>query len=123
MLTLRIDDVYDILVVECEGQLVGGEADSELREKVISHPRVRAVVLDLSSVYAIGDGGLALLTFLQLWASERDIRFTIFNPRVSVRYMLETASSKSAFEIATLDEVMALTASPASNIPYLEQAA
>jgi len=123
MLTLRIDDVYDILVVECEGQLVGGEADSELREKVISHQRVRAVVLDLSSVYAIGDGGLALLTFLQLWASERDIRFTIFNPRVSVRYMLETASSKSAFEIATLDEVMALTASPASNIPYLEQAA
>jgi anti-anti-sigma regulatory factor len=123
MLTLRIDDVYDILVVECEGQLVGGEADSELREKVISHQRVRAVVLDLSSVYAIGDGGLALLTFLQRWASERDIRFTIFNPRVSVRYMLETASSKSAFEIATLDEVMALTASPASNIPYLEQAA
>ena len=55
MLTLRIDDVYDILVVECEGQLVGGEADSELREKVISHQRVRAVVLDLSSVYAIGD--------------------------------------------------------------------
>jgi len=123
MLTLRIDDVYDILVVECEGQLVGGEADSELREKVISHQGVRAVVLDLSSVYAIGDGGLALLTFLQRWASERDIRFTIFNPRVSVRYMLETASSKSAFEIATLDEVMALTASPASNIPYLEQAA
>ena len=123
MLTLRIDDVYNILVVECEGQLVGGEADSELREKVISHQRVRAVVLDLSSVYAIGDGGLALLTFLQRWASERDIRFTIFNPRVSVRYMLETASSKSAFEIATLDEVMALTASPASNIPYLEQAA
>jgi len=123
MLTLRIDDVYNILVVECEGQLVGGEADSELREKVISHQGVRAVVLDLSSVYAIGDGGLALLTFLQRWASERDIRFTIFNPRVSVRYMLETASSKSAFEIATLDEVMALTASPASNIPYLEQAA
>jgi len=123
MLTLRIDDVYNILVVECEGQLVGGEADSELREKVISHQRVRAVVLDLSSVYAIGDGGLALLTFLQRWASERDIRFTIFNSRVSVRYMLETASSKSAFEIATLDEVMALTASPASNIPYLEQAA
>ena len=123
MLTLRIDDVYDILVVECEGQLVGGEADSELREKVISHQRVRAVVLDLSSVYAIGDGGLALLTFLQRWASERDIRFTIFNPRVSVRYMLETASSKSAFEIASLDEVMALTAPPVSNIPYFEQAA
>ena len=123
MLTLRIDDVYDILVVECEGQLVGGEADSELREKVISHQRVRAVVLDLSSVYAIGDGGLALLTFLQRWASERDIRFTIFNPRISVRYKLEAAGSTSAFEIATLDEVMALTASPASNIPYLEQAA
>jgi anti-anti-sigma regulatory factor len=123
MLTLRIDDVYDILVVECEGQLDGGEADSELRSKVISHEGVRAVVLDLSSVYAIGEGGLALLAFLQQWASERDIRFTMFNPRVSVRYKLEAASSKSAFEIATLDEVMALTAPPASNIPYFEQAA
>ena len=123
MLTLRIDDVYGILVVECEGQLDGGEADSALRSKVISHEEARAVVLDLSSVYAIGDGGLALLTFLHRWASDRDIRFTIFNPRVSVRYKLEAASSKSAFEIATLDEVMALTAPPASNIPYLEQAA
>ena len=123
MLTLRIDDVYDILVVECEGQLDGGEAGSELRSNVILHEGVRAVVLDLSRVYAISDGGLALLAFLQRWASDRDIRFTIFNPRVSVRYKLETAASTSAFEIATLDEVMALTAPPASSVPYLEQAA
>jgi anti-anti-sigma regulatory factor len=110
MLTLRTDDVYDIFVAECEGQLDGGEA--ELRREVMSHQGARAIVLDLSSVYAVGEEGVALLSRLQRWARRRGIRFTIFNPRTSVRHKLETASTVPAFEIATLDEVMALTGAP-----------
>ena len=115
--------MYDILVIECEGLLEGGEPGTDLRAEVVSHYDASAIVLDLSRVYAIGDGGTTLLIMLQRWARERDIRFKIFNPTISVLYRLQTASSMSPFEIATLDEIMALTAVPRPDMHYFQHAA
>ena len=108
MLSMHIDNINnDLAVVECEGRIVGSEA-FRLREAVTSQREARIVVLDLSEVYALGGGGLGMLVYLQQWTRDHGIQFKLFNPSTSVRERLEHASSMSAFDIATLHEMMAL---------------
>jgi len=110
MLSVHIDKVGDMAVVECEGRIVQSDAAFGLRNAVMSQTDARIVVVDFSEVDAIGGGGLGMLVFLQRWAYDHDIRLKLFNPSRSVQDELEHASSMSAFEIATLDEMMALLA-------------
>ena len=110
MLSVHIEKVGDMAVVECDGRIVRSEAAFTLRDAVTSQRDVRIVVLDLSEVTAIEGGGLGMLVFLQRWAYDHDIRLKLFNPSRSVEDNLEHASSISAFEIATPDETMALLA-------------
>ena len=102
MLSMHIDNINDLAVVECQGRIVGSEA-FRLREAVTSQTEARIVVLDLSEVYAIAGGGLGMLV-----TRDQGIQFKLFNPSRSVRERLEHASSMSAFDIATLHEMMAL---------------
>ena len=51
-----------------------------------------------------------MLVFLQRWAHDHDIRLKLFNPRQSVRDRLARVNSMREFDIATLDEMMALLA-------------
>ena len=67
-------------------------------------------MLDLSEVRAIEGGGLGMLLFLQRWTHEHDIRLKLFNPTNSVRDRLDRANSLLQFDIATLEEMMALLA-------------
>ena len=108
MLSMHIDNINDLAVVECEGRIVGSEAAFRLREAVTSQREARIVVLDLSEVYAIGGGGLGMLVYLQQWTRDHDIQFKLFNPSRSVRERLEHVGSMSAFDIATLHEMIAL---------------
>ena len=110
MLSINIENVGDVAIIECEGRIVRSDAAFELREAVSSQEDARIVVLDLSEVAAIEGGGLGMLVFLQRWAQDHDIRLKLFNPRESVRNRLEHASSMREFDIVTLDELMALLA-------------
>ena len=65
-------------------------------------------MLDLSEVSAIEGGGLGMLVFLQRWAQDHDIRLKLFNSRQSVRARLDHANPMRQFDIATLDEMMAI---------------
>jgi anti-anti-sigma regulatory factor len=108
MLSVHIENVGDMAVVECEGRIVQSEAAFKLRQAVHSQSAARIIVLDLSEVSAIEGGGLGMLMFLQRWAQDHDIRLKLFNPRQPVRNRLEQASSMREFDIVTLDEMMAL---------------
>jgi anti-anti-sigma factor len=110
MLSVHIEQVGDMAVVECEGRIVHSEAVFKLRDAVLSQTAARIVVLDLSEVDAIGGGGLGMLVFLQRWAYAHNIRLKLFNPRRSVQDRLEDAVSLPALEVATLDEMIALVA-------------
>ena len=110
MLNVHIENIGEMAVIECEGRIVQSEAAFELRKAVTLQSDARIIVLDLSEVSAIEGGGLGMLVFLQRWARDRDIRLKLFNPRRSVRDRLEHASSMREFDIATLDELMALLA-------------
>jgi anti-anti-sigma regulatory factor len=100
----------EMAVVECQGRIVRSEAAFRLRDAVTSHGDARAIVLDLSEVYALGGAGLEILVFLRRWASEHDIRLKLFNPSRFVLHRIEQAGSTCEFEIANLHEMMALRA-------------
>jgi anti-anti-sigma regulatory factor len=110
MLSIHIENIGEMAVIECEGRIVRSEAAFELRKAVNLQSDARIIVLDLSEVTAVEGGGLGMLVFLQRWAHEHHIRLKLFNPRQSVRDRLEHASSMREFDIATLDEMMALLA-------------
>jgi anti-anti-sigma regulatory factor len=110
MMSVAIENIGDLAVIECEGRVVRSEAAFRLREVVISQQDARVIVLDLSEVCAIEGGGLGMLVFLQRWAYDHDIRLKLFNPTKWVQDRLEHASPMPEFDIATLDEMMALLA-------------
>jgi anti-anti-sigma regulatory factor len=110
MLSVNIENIGEMAVIECEGRIVRSEAAFKLRKAVDSQRGARIIVLDLSEVSAIEGGGLGMLVFLQRWADDHDIRLALFNPRPSVRDRLEHARSMQEFDMATFDEVMALLA-------------
>ena len=110
MLTVHVETLGDVAVVECKGRIVRSEAAFKLRKAVTSQRDARIIVLDLSEVPAIESGGLGMLVFLHRWAHDHDIRLTLFNPRQSVRDRLEHANLMCEFDIATLEGMMALIA-------------
>jgi anti-anti-sigma regulatory factor len=110
MLSVHVENIGEMAIIQCEGRIVQSEAALELRKAVNLQSDARTIVLDLSEDSAIEGGGLGMLVFLQRWAQDHDIRLKLFNPRHSVRDHLEHASSMREFDIATLDEMMALLA-------------
>ncbi len=90
MLSVQIESICDLAVVECEGRIVQSEAAFRLREAVTSQRDARIIVLE---VRAIEGSGLSMLGFLQRWDYDHDIRLKLFNPSKSVQNRLEHASS------------------------------
>jgi len=107
MVSVHIENLGDVAIVECEGRIVSSDAAFTLRDAVASQPNVQTVVLDLSEVDAIGGGGVGMLAFLQRWAQAHEIRLKLFNPSRSLRQRLEHTTSIPPFEFATIDEIIA----------------
>jgi anti-anti-sigma regulatory factor len=110
MLTLGIERIGDMAIVECKGRIVRRDAALKLREVVTAQQDVRIVMLDLTKVTAIEGGGLGMLWFLQRWAEDHDIHFKLYNPTSSVRDKLEHNHAKLRFDIATFEEMVSLVA-------------
>jgi anti-anti-sigma factor len=110
MLNVTVENIAELAVVECAGEIVQTESAHKLREAVISQKSARIVVLELSEVSAIGKGGLGMLVFLQRWARQHNIRFLLFNPSKSVQGRLKRARSIAGFYIPSFEEMMALLA-------------
>jgi anti-anti-sigma factor len=108
MLNVMVENIGELVVVECEGKIVQREAALKLREALTSRTDARIVVLELSEVHAIAGGGLGMLVFLRRWARVHNVRFLLFNPSKSVRRGLKRIKSISAFYIPSMDEMMAL---------------
>jgi anti-anti-sigma regulatory factor len=109
MLTLEIEYIGDLMVVECKGKIVESEATLNLRDVVMSQQNVRTILLDLAEISAIEGGGLGMLWFLQLWAENHGMELKLFNPTDAVNDMLhlnDTATFR--FNIATFEEAVAL---------------
>src|SRR5262249_45826475 len=68
MVSVTVEKLGELAVVECEGRIVRSEAAFALRKSVTSQADARVIVLDLSEVNALEGGGLGMLMFLQRWA-------------------------------------------------------
>jgi anti-anti-sigma regulatory factor len=108
MSNIHVDKVGDMAVVECEGRFVRSDEAFRLRDAVASQRDAHVIVLDLTEMRAIGGGAIGVLVFLQRWARDRDIRFKLFNPSRFIKDKLEHTNALSEFDIASLDEMMAL---------------
>ena len=108
MLTLGIEHIGDMTVVECRGNIVRSDAAVKLRQAVTSQPDVQTVVIDLSEVREIEGAALGMLWFLQRWSEDHHVQLKLYNPTTSVRQKLEHNNSMLRFEIATWTEMLSL---------------
>jgi len=119
MLHIYVDNVGGAAVLECEGRIVRSSAAFQLRDAVLAQHDARVIVLDLSRVSSIEGGGLGMLWYLQRWARDHDVRLKVFNPTRAVKDKLATLGLHPEFEIASLDEILALLAAY-SPVPHTE---
>jgi anti-anti-sigma regulatory factor len=109
MLSIHVENIGDLAVVECKGRIIHSDAVFKLRD-VVRDQTASVIVLDLSEVKAIGGGGLGMLVFLERWAHEHEIQFKLFSPSRSVVDGLVGNRSILNFEVATLHEMMGILA-------------
>ena len=110
MLSIRVENVGDLAILECKGRIVRSESVFKLRDTVQAQATANIITLDLSAVDAIGGGGLGMLAFLDRWAREHDIQFKLFDPSRSVVDGLVSNRSILNLEIATFHEMMDILA-------------
>ncbi len=110
MLSIHVENLSDLAIIECKGRIVRSDSVFKLRDVVREQAEARIIALDLSAVQAIGGGGLGMLAFLDRWARNHGIQLKLFSPSRSVVDGLVSNRSILNFEIATLHEMMDILA-------------
>ena len=117
MLTIRLERLGDLALIECEGRIVHSDSVFKLRDAVRAQYSARVVALDLSAVEAIGGGGLGMLAFLQRWADDNAIQLKLFSPSEPVMRLLQNrqANSDFQFHIASFQEMIGILSAAQSH--------
>jgi anti-anti-sigma factor len=105
--TLRIQKLEDTTVIRCAGRMVIPYADV-LRNAVLRQLRIRTLVLDLADVVAVDAAGLGILVSLRAWAIETRTALKLMNVTPKLEKLLELTNLKSAFEVCSGREMLAL---------------
>lgn len=109
MLSVGIDNIGDMAVFACKGNIVSSDEGATLRRAVTSQANAKILVLDLTQVDDIEGDGLEVLSDLQHWALNQGIRLKLFGPSSWVKSRLEHHES-AQFEIARFKEMIDLLA-------------
>jgi hypothetical protein len=72
------------------------------------HGDARVVLLDLSELVSLGADVIGMLVVLQVWTRGLGIQFKLFDPPAGVLQNLQRLRPIAEFEIATIDDVLAL---------------
>ena len=107
MLSLTIQKLEDVTVIRCVGRMVIPYAEV-LRNAVLRQLRIRTLVLDLADVIAVDAAGLGMLASLRAWARETRTELKLMNVTPKVEELLELTNLKSAFEVCSGREMLAL---------------
>jgi anti-anti-sigma factor len=107
MLTLRIQKLEDTTVIRCAGRMVIPYAEI-LLSAVLRQLRIRTLVLDLADVVAVDAAGLGMLVSLRAWAKETRTALKLMNVTPKLEKLLELTNLKSAFEVCSGREMLAL---------------
>jgi anti-anti-sigma factor len=107
MLSLRIQKLGDATVIRCAGRLVIPYADI-LRNAALRQRRIRTLVLDLADIIAVDAAGLGMLASLRAWGKETGTALKLMNVTPKVEKLFELTDLKSAFEVCSGREMLAL---------------
>lgn len=108
MLTIHVENLNDLAVVDCKGRIVTSDAVFKLRDVVRAQVDARIIALDLSEIKAIGGGGLGMLKVLDHWARDNNIQFKLFSPSRAVLEGLVNNRLILDFQIASFHEMMGI---------------
>ena len=107
MLSLTIQKLEDATVIRCAGRLVIPYAEV-LRNAALRQCGIRTLVLDLADIIAVDAAGLGMLASLRAWGKETRAAFKLMNVTPKVEELLELTNLKSAFEVCSGREMLAL---------------
>jgi anti-anti-sigma regulatory factor len=110
MLTIHVENLNQLAVVECKGRIVHSDSVFKLRDAVQAQAAARIIALDLSEVKTIGGGGLGMLAYLSRWARLHDLKLKLVCPSPSVLEGLAQNRSIANFEITSFHEMMDILA-------------
>jgi anti-anti-sigma factor len=108
MLSVDVDRSEDVVVLQCRGRIVRGDATYALRDAVTLQRNARIIVLDLSEVEAIDGSGLGMLVFVHRWTCDNSVQLKLVNPSVLIREMLERTNLMRVFDVSSVDEALAI---------------
>lgn len=112
MLTVDVDRSEDVVVLQCRGRIVRGEATDILHEAVIAPPDARIIVLDLSEVETVDGSGLGMLVFLHHWTRNHGVQLKLVNPSALVREIMERTGLTRVFDVSSVGEALMILRDP-----------
>jgi hypothetical protein len=110
MFDIFLDRIGDVAVLQPDGRFVQADAVFALRYAVTSLGNARAIVLDLSEMEALEEGGVDMLASLHQWTCDHRIGLKLFNPSNLVQQRLDRANWACLPEVASRDEILAILA-------------
>ncbi len=108
MLAIHAEKIGKLAILECKGRILSSDDVFRLRDVVLAHGTACVIGLDLSEIKVIGSAGVGMLSFLETWAQQRNIRFKLFDPSRAVVEGLVQNRSILDFEIAGFHEMMSI---------------
>ena len=100
MLSVQMDKIGDLAVVECEGSIARATDAERLRDAVLSQDWARVIMIDLSEVEYLEMDAVEVLAFLQRWARESAIQLKLFT-----LLPLCVISSRASMRLSTLNSL------------------
>jgi anti-anti-sigma factor len=107
-LKFQVERLQDVAVVNCSGRMVRGTALDEFRRRIEQLECVRVLVLDVSEVEQLDEGGLGALLQVRRWATQRSAKMKLVNPPLFFRRLLEATHLASLFEVSSLQEAICI---------------
>ncbi|HKS74358.1 MAG TPA: STAS domain-containing protein [Terriglobales bacterium] len=115
MLAVDVDRSGDVVVLQCRGRIVRGDATYTLRDAVTSQLNARIIVLDLSQVEALDGSGLGMMVFLHRWTTDNGVQLQLANPSPLVREVLERTRLTNVLHVTSLEEALTILEAPSHN--------
>ena len=112
MLTVDVDRSEDVVVLQCRGRIVRGEATNTLRDAVTAPPNARIIVLDLSDVETVDGSGLGMLVFLHHWTRNHSVQLKLVNPSALVNEIMERTGLNRVFDVSSVGEALIILRDP-----------
>jgi len=119
---IKSEQTDDVVVVQCAGRMVRGEALRLLKGAVTILTQPRIIELDLTEVKMLDAGGLGMLVFLHCWTRDNGIQLKLVNPSKLAREMLERTRLTSIFNISSVEDAPEILRNVDSTIENVNRA-